>query len=105
MLKAGFNVAEFAVVTKCNIREFLWCWILGCIVLFETKNSKPGSSKATFARLLFENNKRNDKPFNNRGYSLEHSLEAVVQSDETVGNKCNGVKGHGKIYANDVIKK
>ena len=35
----------------------------------------------------------------------EHVLEAVVRSDETVGNKCNRVKGHGKVYANDVIKK
>ena len=28
----------------------------------------------------------------------EHLLEAVVQSDETVNNKFNRVKGHGKIY-------
>ena len=35
----------------------------------------------------------------------EHLLEAVAQSDETVGNKCNRIKGHGKIYANDIIKK
>ena len=56
--------------------------------------------------LLFKDNKRNDKPFNNCSIFLnEHPLEAVIQSDETVGNKCNRVKEHIKIYANDVIEK
>ena len=29
----------------------------------------------------------------------------VIQSDEMVGNKCNRVKGHRKIYVNDITKK
>ena len=37
LLKAGFNVEEFAELTKYNICQFLWCWIPVCIVLFETK--------------------------------------------------------------------
>ena len=35
----------------------------------------------------------------------EHLLEAVIHSDEMVGNKCNRVKGHKKIYVNDITKK
>ena len=79
MVKAGFNVAEFAELTKYNIRQFLWGWILGCIILFETKNSfhskillhrSQVQARLWFAMLLFKNTKRNDKPFNDRGYSL-----------------------------------
>ena len=34
-----------------------------------------------------------------------HFFYFDIQSDEMVVNKCNRVKGHRKIYANDNIKK
>ena len=43
--------------------------------------------------------------FNHASHLNEHLLEAVVQSNERVGNKCNRVKGHRKIYAYDIIRK
>ena len=34
-----------------------------------------------------------------------HCFPRKVPRGERVGNKCNRVKGHGKLYADDVIKK
>ena len=34
-----------------------------------------------------------------------HFIYFDVQGDETVVNKCSRLKGHRKIYANDIIKK
>ena len=70
MLKAGFNISEFVELTKYNICQFLWCWIPGCIISFETKNSynikslvlrNQAQVRVWFAKLLFKNNKRNNK--------------------------------------------
>ena len=43
--------------------------------------------------------------FNHASHLNEYLLEAVIQSNETVGNKCIRVKGHRKIYAIDIIRK
>ena len=78
-LKAGFNLAEFAKLTKYNICQFLSWWIPGCIILFETRNNyhsktflyrNQAQARLWFTRLLFKNNKRNDKRFNICRYSL-----------------------------------
>ena len=66
LLKAGFNVAEFAEQTKHSMRQFLWCWIPSCTILFKTR-FKQGYWCAS---LLFQNNKRDNKCFNNHCHSL-----------------------------------
>ena len=61
------------------IAEGWFQWIPVRIVLFETKNSyysktflhrNQAQPRLWFVRLLFKNNKRNDKCFNNHSYSL-----------------------------------
>ena len=69
MLKAGFNVVEFAEFTMYNICQIFDAELL--VVYFMSYHSKTSlhrnqdQARLRFAKLLF--NKRNNKRFNNHG--------------------------------------